>query len=444
VKLLQVPYCFYPDPVGGTEVYVESLARELQRAGDSVVIAAPAAAEASYDHAGLPVRRFALDPDLRSLEALYGDGDPAAAAAFEKVLDAERPELVHLHALTSAISPRLAASVRRRGIRLVFTYHTPTVSCPRGSLRRWGKEPCTGELSSAHCTACTLQNLGVPRWVGELLARVPRSLGEGLQQRGCSGGVWTALRMRSLIALRQKSFQNFIGQADRVVAVSAWVRDVLLRNQIPKEKIVVCRHGLSDVPTPTPSAVPDRVEPSGSLRLVFVGRLEPLKGLAILLRALKRRPQLPLKLDVFGIAAPGEETYRQALRKAAAQDARVRLLPLIPHPELIPRLAAYDLLIVPSQGLETGPLVVLEAFAAGVPVLGSRLAGISEWVDDERNGRLLEASSVQAWSAALEALTQDRSTLARWRRNISLPRSMPDVAGEMRALYCAILEGACA
>ena len=42
VKILQVPYCFYPDPVGGTEVYVESLAHELQRAGDHVVIAAPA------------------------------------------------------------------------------------------------------------------------------------------------------------------------------------------------------------------------------------------------------------------------------------------------------------------------------------------------------------------------------------------------------------------
>ena len=49
-----------------------------------------------------------------------------ATSAFEKLLDAERPDLVHLHALTSATSPAIAAAIRGQGIPFVFTYHTPT------------------------------------------------------------------------------------------------------------------------------------------------------------------------------------------------------------------------------------------------------------------------------------------------------------------------------
>ncbi len=102
------------------------------------------------------------------------------------------------------------------------------------------------------------------------------------------------------------------------------------------------------------------------------------------------------------------------------------------------RLRDYDLLVVPSQWLETGPLVVLEAFAAGIPVLGSRLGGIAELVKDGENGILVEADSVAAWAAALNRLSRESELLRRLRSGVRPPRTMADVAEEMLALYHSI------
>jgi len=98
-------------------------------------------------------------------------------------------------------------------------------------------------------------------------------------------------------------------------------------------------------------------------------------------------------------------------------------------------LSAYDFVAVPSRWLETGPLVVLEAFAAGVPIIGSRLGGIAELVRDGMDGILIEADSVGAWSATLQRLCDDRALVERLRWNIRYPRTMDDVADDMIALY---------
>src|SRR5262245_4237084 len=96
-KTLHVCYSFLPDPPGGTENYVESLCRELMSLGIGATVAAPARRESTYEIKGLPVRRFAFDDSLE-LDALY-TGDPIAASSFGRLLDKERPDLVHLHAL---------------------------------------------------------------------------------------------------------------------------------------------------------------------------------------------------------------------------------------------------------------------------------------------------------------------------------------------------------
>jgi hypothetical protein len=59
--ILHVPYTYFPDPCGGTEVYVRGLAQRLSALGYYNVVAAPAAASATYEHADLQVHRFATD-----------------------------------------------------------------------------------------------------------------------------------------------------------------------------------------------------------------------------------------------------------------------------------------------------------------------------------------------------------------------------------------------
>ncbi len=110
--------------------------------------------------------------------------------------------------------------------------------------------------------------------------------------------------------------------------------------------------------------------------------------------------------------------------------------------EVIETLAGYDGFLVPSQWMETGPLVVLEAFAAGVPVVGSDLGGIAEWVTHERDGLLVTENSASGWAQALRRLVNEPGLLPKLRAGIRPPRSMREVAEEVRAVYEELLPAA--
>ena len=100
-----------------------------------------------------------------------------------------------------------------------------------------------------------------------------------------------------------------------------------------------------------------------------------------------------------------------------------------PEPRLARGAAA------PSQWLETGPLVVLEAFAAGTAVIGSHLGGIAELVRNGFDGILVDAANIREWANALHRLSEDRDVVNRLRRNIGPPRKTSTVAKEMIMLY---------
>jgi glycosyltransferase involved in cell wall biosynthesis len=84
-------------------------------------------------------------------------------------------------------------------------------------------------------------------------------------------------------------------------------------------------------------------------------------------------------------------------------------------------------------------MVVLEAFAAGVPVIGSNLGGIAELVTDSVDGLLVEPCSVGAWIQVLRKLSNDRTVLDKLRSGISPPRRISESARDMAEVYRALL-----
>jgi glycosyltransferase involved in cell wall biosynthesis len=402
------------------------------------MVAAPGRREQRYSHGNVPVWRFPT-AEITDLTDLYGRGDAEAARSFAGILDTERPDIVHLHAFTTAVSVRLVREVKQRGIPVVFTYHTPTVSCQRGTLMRWGREVCDGYVDLQVCTRCTLHGLGLPQTVAYLVGSVPVAAGSVLGAAGLSGGMWTALRMKELVRVRGTSFHALMRDVDRVVAVSHWVESVLLVNGVPPEKITVSRHGLDEAPVDDARQgvaphVADR-----PLRLAFLGRLDPIKGVHLLIEAFRSLPDASIELDVYGVVEEGGEAYAERIRTLAADDPRVVFQSPVPNHQAIAILRDYHLLAVPSQGLETGPLVVLEAFAAGIPVIGSNLGGIAELVDHDVNGLLVLPSSVEAWRDALRRLLIDPRLLARLTAAVRPPRKMEDVTTEMVNIYEALM-----
>ncbi|NJM27249.1 MAG: glycosyltransferase family 4 protein [Pseudanabaena sp. RU_4_16] len=438
MKIIQVPYCFYPDPIGGTEIYVEALSHHLQSQGLDILIAAPGAIDRTYQHQQLSVHRFAPSSKISDLRHFYGEGDRQAALEFTRILDRENPDLVHLHALTSGVSLHLVRAAKQLQIPVVFTYHTPTVSCQRGTMMRWGTEICDGKVDLHACARCTLQGLGLDRTSAKTIGSLPPQIGQWLGRLNLQGGALTALRMTELISLRHAALNALLSEVDRIVAVCNWVEDVLLINHVSPDKITVIRQGLCHNLLETTNS--SQRPATNNLKIAFLGRLHPTKGIHILIGALRALPQLPISLDIYGISN-ANDAYLQELQAMAAKDLRITFKPSVPAENVISTLKGYDFLAVPSQWLETGPLVVLEAFAARVPVIGSNLGGIAELVRHEVNGILVEPSSVSEWGQAFQKVCEDRELQMRLSTGIEIPQGMEAVATQMLSIYRAVLEG---
>lgn len=441
IRVLHVPFCYYPDAVGGTEVYVASLAHALVAAGTACVIAAPARQSASYMHDGLRVRRFAFNPQITDLSELYGEGDIRAAEEFAAVLDEELPDIVHLHAFGRDVSLRLMRAGHARNIPVIFTYHTPTVSCQRGTLLRWGNQVCDGALDLTRCTACTLHSLGMPRPIAKAVARTPVRVGAVLETARRSGGMWTALRLRELMRRRHAVIRALMREADHIIALNAWTRELLVGNGVEPEKITVIRHGLPTTGMVSPDSATGSSNGPG-VRIVALGRIDPIKGFDIVIRAILSIPAARLSLDIYSVSQGAEGISRlETLKVLAGDDKRITFRSAVANAQVVSLLRGYDLLAVPSRLLETGPLVVLEAFAAGVPVIGSNLGGIAELVQHGVNGLLVEAGSVTAWSETLERIAHDVILLSRLRQGIQSPPSITLVADSTLQLYHSLKAG---
>jgi len=437
MKVVHVPFGYYPDPVGGTEVYVAELVESLRRRGIDSVIAAPSLGVESrtYEYGGALVHRFVVGA-TKNVSDLYGEGDPASAAAIERILADTGADVLHLHAFTTAASLKAVQVARRRGVAVAFTYHTPTASCVRGTLLRDGREACDGELIEQRCASCLLESRGAGEAVRELLSRLPPTVGSAVAATGASGPWVTALRARELTRSRHAGFRQLLQNVDAVIAVCEWVRSLLLRAGATPSRLMLSRQGTAARPrVHTPS-----VDPTVPLRLAFVGRLHPTKGVDIVVKALASRPELRATLDVYGVAQDASAMrYAAELRALAANDSRIRFLNAVPRAAVVPTLAAYDATVVPSQWLETGPLTVLESFAAGLPVVGSHLGGVAELVSHDRDGWLVSHSDPSAWATAIERLAADRSLLARLTAGVERPRSTDDVARDMASVYESIV-----
>ncbi|MBI3318891.1 MAG: glycosyltransferase family 4 protein, partial [Candidatus Omnitrophica bacterium] len=428
--------CFYPDPVGGSEIYVKALSQGLRQRGIEVLVVVPGQGSSACVEDGLPVRRFPVSNDPVRLRDLYGHRDPEAAKGFGRLLDQERPDLLHLHALGPGLSLDTVREAKRRGIPVVFTYHTPAVSCQRGTLLRWGEVACDGLLRSSRCARCTLHGLGMHPAMACLAGSSPILAGRLLEAVGLSGGLWTALQMTCLTRLRHRSLRAIFAEVDHVVAIAQWIQDLLVRNGVSPEKITLCRNGLCHSENPPATPRPDSRGGNGELKIAFVGRIDPVKGLHVLIQSIRSAPDLKVGLDIYGAAQRGTEApYDRRIRSLAQGDRRIRLCPAVPHAEVVSVLRGYDALAMPSQWLESSPLVVLEAFAAGVPVIGSNLGGIAEWVQHGVNGLLVEAASAEAWSGVLRRLSEEKTLLKSLRGGVCPPKTMSEVTEEMILLY---------
>lgn len=173
--IAQFTYTYHPDPMGGTEVYVTHLSKKLKKLGYSVYILAPsenASQLEEYDHDGITIVRYPLKPP-DSLEHLYQHRNASVANILSDWLQKHSVDIMHLHAASYGQPLDLMEVAKGHGIHVMMTYHTPTISCARGTLMKWGKVACDGFMDQQTCTACVLQSKRIPKALANCLSRIP-------------------------------------------------------------------------------------------------------------------------------------------------------------------------------------------------------------------------------------------------------------------------------
>ncbi len=258
-----------------------------------------------------------------------------------------------------------------------------------------------------------------------------RPLVAGGREVGRPGAV--ERRFRWLKAPIQIFFGRWtVHRADVVMAPSATTAEELARDYGAREVEVLpnATGGLA------PTGPPERRAEDGEGYLLFVGRLRIRKGVEVLFEALRARAEGGARPARLLIAGDGE--HRAALEAKAtelglAASGAVSFVGRSSAPRVAGLLSRASALVVPST-YEGMPLVVLEAMAAGVPVVASRVSGIPEVVVDGETGWLVPAEDPAALGRALAEVLANPAEAARrgeaGRRRVT-ERYRPEVVAEL-------------
>jgi glycosyltransferase involved in cell wall biosynthesis len=179
-----------------------------------------------------------------------------------------------------------------------------------------------------------------------------------------------------------------------VVSPSQALADFMLTRGFPARLLHVIPYGMSR------DQVPGHVPGPGPLVAGVAANLEYWKGIDVLIEA-ARLAREPVHLEIYGDGTLRGDLERQA--RQAGVEARF-------HGFVSEPLAEVDVLVQPSRA-DNLPLAVLEAMAAGLPVIGTRVGGIPELVVDGETGLLVEPEDPRALADALESLARDRRRL---------------------------------
>jgi glycosyltransferase involved in cell wall biosynthesis len=420
VKVLLAAHAFPPRSTAGVEVYTLRLARGLLRSGHEVrVLAAahdlssPPYAVRARQHAGVEVVEVVNLHQHGTLRSTYEDEaiDRVAAA----VLDEFRPDVLHLQHLLN-LSAGLPAVARRAGVPVVLTLHDYWLSCPRDGLRMRADLALCSTVDHAVCAQCLkdspylvpplqarlstgLRRMGLVSAAHRLHAAAPRAVEGALalirrHAPPASNGLAAEMDRRAA-RLRAAA-----GDVTVFLAPTSFVRERTIELGIDPARVRVWPLGATFGAPRARRAGPRR-------RFGYVGTLLPHKGVHVLIEAFRALAAPDLSLEIHGSAAVDPD-YAHRLRQLAAGDSRVRFCGPFPEGEQQRVLGGLDALVLPSLWWENSPLTVLEALAAGLPVIATTTGGVPELLQEAGRGLLAPPGDVAALRELLDAAASGR------------------------------------
>lgn len=402
MRILHLPASFLPYYTGGKEVFVAHLATALQEMGHENRVAIHSTERippdvSRYEYQGIPVN---ILPPVRVTHAQYWRSEATFDDSFEQLLKDFQPDIVHFHDQSGGASLTHMRIVKRLGIKTLLTYHSPGQSCPQRALLYRGKYLCDGKLEDKRCSECLYACKGIPIWGGRVLTQLSLSFGNTETNR-----LKRFLSLPTSVKQYIDSFREIYALVDGVQVCAHWAKDLMVVNGVAGGKIYFAQQAIPGL-SEQDGMLSMVSNTSASLRLAFVGRCTYIKGVHVLIDAVKLLPRdFPVEVHFLG-PYWDSTNYGRTMLKRIKGDGRFHQPILLPPAQVITFLRTMDAVVVPSLWPETGPFVVLEAFRAGVPVIGTRAAGIAERVEHLKSGLLFDWGNAQQLAECIKLLLQ--------------------------------------
>jgi glycosyltransferase involved in cell wall biosynthesis len=406
MKIILATYNYYPYQWGGSEVYVHGLAKYLQSIGYQVLVIAAIPHTAhqalnkqaktfayqdqflqatAYEYEGVNVLGASLLHETTTeIYGRYNANHVSSWLNLQKKYDffQESINILHYNGYTGLISTALAKALqtyqqekKQAPTKVIASYHTP-ISCPNGKLLYFGKQACAIRPNAKVCTACFVYDRkNISKTAAKLIGNLLPTLDfEKLP---------TTLRVKSLVNLSLQSFQLLDNEVHQWIAMSDYIQEVLLNTGVQPHKIARIRHGVhqSFLNHNANNATTNNTTRGTQLPTTFVyaGRFEQIKGFHTLLKVWLGLPQNPEKRILQLVGSPQTAMPDlDELLQAAQKRNDVLFLGKKDAKEIKEILLATACMIIPSEWVEIGPLVLHEAIACGTNVLASNIGGTAE------------------------------------------------------------------
>lgn len=290
---------------------------------------------------------------------------------FNALLDDFKPDVVHLNNIHSQLSPIIAELAHKRGIKVVWTIHDLKLLCPRYDCMRNGKMLCEECFVDKHKVLeykC-MKNSKVASFLAYREARK-----------------WNRQRLETC--------------TDLFICPSRFMEGKMVKGGFDKHKLTTLCNFI-DVDKCKKDSYTGKED-----YCCFLGRISNEKGIRTLIKAAN---QLPYKLKIIG-GGP-LDTEMRTLAKSNVEFMGVRQWNDIK--EIIGK-ARFS--ILPSECYENNPLTIIEAQCLGTPVLGARIGGIPELIEEGVSGLCFESKNVEDLKDKIKdmfAASFDYNTIAR-------------------------------
>ena len=291
--------------------------------------------------------------------------NPASAREMRRAIRAYAPDVAHVHNTWFTLSPSVFPALSRAGVPVVMTLHNYRLVCANALLFRDGRP----------CRDC-----------------VGRSSWPGVRHRCYRDSIVPSAAAAATISIN-RARGTWVKAVDRFIAPSHGLRETLITGGLPADRIVVRPHAVADSGR---RAQP----PSASSTVLYAGRISDEKGLEVLLDAWARTHPPGLELVVAG-----DGPRRQELERRGVDG--VRFAGWLPPEAVRELMHTSRALAFPSLCFEVFPATIVEAMAAGLPVIASAHGGPAEIVGSIGSDWLAAPGDVASWAAALERLVDD-------------------------------------